>query len=200
MLGFWPRGEVRLETERMVLRPPRTADFAGWAQARKASRDYLTPWEPTWSSDHLSYPAFRQRVRWARRAVREQRAWPFFLTRKPDGAFLGAITLDNVRRGPAQAGTIGYWVAESEARKGYMLEAIQAVRAFAFEELGLSRLEAGCLPENTASRRLLEKAGFRQEGRAEAYLQINGRWREHALYASLRQDRKPAEMVRPAAE
>ena len=190
MFGLWPGREIRLETERLLLRPPRLSDHAAWTEARRSSREHLARWEPTWSADHLTRNAFRQRVRWARVAMRQERAWPFFILLREGGAFVGAVTLDNVRRGPAQAGTLGYWTAASHVRRGYMLEALAALRGFAFGTLDLSRLEAGCLPENAPSRALLERAGFRQEGVAEAYLRINGRWREHALYAALRADRR----------
>jgi ribosomal-protein-alanine N-acetyltransferase len=103
---------------------------------------------------------------------------------------LGAITLDNIRRGPAQAGTLGYWVGQPHARQGYMREAIQAVTHHAFTGLDLSRVEAACLPENAASRGVLEGCGFKYEGVAQSYLQINGRWRNHVLYANLRGDRR----------
>ena len=106
------------------------------------------------------------------------------------GTLLGAITLDNIRRGPAQQGTLGYWIGQRFARQGYMREAIDALTRHAFTSLDLSRLEAACLPENIASRRLLESSGFKYEGVAQAYLQINGRWRNHVLYASLRHDRR----------
>jgi ribosomal-protein-alanine N-acetyltransferase len=115
---------------------------------------------------------------------------PLFLIRRGDGVLLGAITLDNIRRGPAQAGTLGYWVGEPYARQGFMREAIQALVHHAFTRLDLSRIEAACLPENVASRGVLEKCGFKYEGVAQSYLQINGRWRNHVLYANLRSDRR----------
>jgi ribosomal-protein-alanine N-acetyltransferase len=113
-----------------------------------------------------------------------------FLVRRSDQALVGAITLDNIRRGPAQAGTLGYWTGLPYARNGYMREAIGAMVHHAFTKLDLSRIEAACLPENAASRGLLESAGFKYEGVAQSYLQINGRWRTHVLYASLRHDRR----------
>lgn len=103
---------------------------------------------------------------------------------------LGAVTLDNIRRGPAQAGTIGYWIGEPFARMGYMREAVLAVIHHAFAQLDLSRIESACLPENTASRALLERCGYKYEGVAQSYLQIAGRWRNHVLYANLRNDRR----------
>lgn len=189
MFGF--RRETALLTERLLLRPPRISDYSAWAAARRESRAHLKPWEPRWPSDHLSIETFRHRVHWARKAMRLGRAWPFMIFDREGGAFIGAITLDNVRRGPAEAGGLGYWTAMRHTRQGYMREALIEIRRYAFDELRLGRLEAGCLPENTASRALLEAVGFEYEGVARAYLQIDGRWRDHVLYAALREDRRP---------
>ena len=188
MLGA--RRKVRLETERLTLRPPIHADFRAWAALRRESAAFLTPWEPTWASDHLSRKAFTNRVYWAQRSIANGTAVPLFLIRREDNVLLGAITLDHIRRGPAQAGTTGYWIGQPFARQGYMREAIAAVGHHAFSTLDLSRIEAGCLPENTPSRRLLEQCGYKYEGVAQSYLQINGRWRNHVLYANLRHDRR----------
>ncbi|MDP5307629.1 GNAT family N-acetyltransferase [Paracoccus spongiarum] len=186
---FSRRRTVRLETERIVLRLPVHSDFAAWTALRIESRDFLTPWEPVWSADHLSRKSFTNRVYWAGRASRGGTALPLFLLRR-DGVLLGAITLDNIRRGPAQTGTIGYWIGQPFARQGYMREAIGALVHHAFSALDLSRVEAACLPENAASRGVLERSGFKYEGVAQSYLQINGRWRNHVLYANLRGDRR----------
>ncbi|NBD29975.1 MAG: GNAT family N-acetyltransferase [Alphaproteobacteria bacterium] len=182
--------KVRLETERMTLRPPQHTDFRDWVALRKASRDFLTPWEPSWAPDHLTRKSFTNRVYWAQRSIANGTAVPLFMIRRADDVLLGAITLDHIRRGPAQAGTTGYWIGEAFARQGYMREAIEALVHYAFTTLDLSRIEAGCLPENTASRRLLESCGYKYEGVAQSYLQINGRWRNHVLYANLRHDRR----------
>ncbi|MEN8840527.1 MAG: GNAT family protein [Octadecabacter sp.] len=184
------RKKVRLETERLTLRPPVHSDFRAWSALRQESADFLTPWEPTWASDHLTRKSFTNRVYWAQRSISNGTALPLFIIRRSDDVVLGAITLDHIRRGPAQAGTTGYWIGEAFAREGYMREAIEAVVHYAFTTLDLSRIEAGCLEENKPSRALLEKCGFKYEGVAQAYLQINGRWRNHVLYANLRHDRR----------
>ena len=182
--------KLRIETERLSLRPPIHADFRAWAALRVDSIDYLTPWEPAWADDHLTRKAFTNRVYWAQRSVSGGTAMPLFLVRRRDEMLIGAITLDNIRRGPAQSGTLGYWTGEQFSRRGYMREAIEAVVHHAFTRLDLSRVEAACLPENIASRGLLEKSGFKYEGVAQSYLQIDGRWRNHVLYAALRADRR----------
>ncbi len=185
-----PRRKLKIETERMTLRPPTHSDFRQWASLRAESRDFLTPWEPAWAADHLTRKAFTNRVYWAQRSVANGSAVPLFLIRREDQALLGAVTLDNIRRGPSQAGTLGYWVGAKFARQGYMREAVGALVHHAFARLDLSRLEAACLPENRPSRALLESCGFKYEGVAQSYLQINGRWRTHVLYAALRPDRR----------
>ncbi|MAQ35832.1 MULTISPECIES: GNAT family protein [Thioclava] len=193
---FARRRQLRIDTDRMILRPPQHGDYRPWASLREDSRDFLTPWEPSWSSDHLSRKAFSNRVYWAARAIANGTAVPVFLFSRRDDIFLGAITLDNIRRGPAQAGTLGYWIGQRHARHGYMREAIEAVVHYAFTKLDLSRIEAACLPENAASRGVLEKSGFKYEGVAQSYLQINGRWRNHVLYSNLRSDRRGRTDVR----
>lgn len=182
--------KLKIETERMTLRPPVHSDFRAWSHLRSQSRDYLTPWEPSWAEDHLSRKAFTNRVYWAQRSVSGGTALPLFLIRRQDDQLLGAITLDNIRRGPAQAGTLGYWTGQPFARQGYMREAILSLVHYAFTSLDISRIEAACLPENVASRGLLETSGFKYEGVAQSYLQIDGRWRTHVLYAALRSDRR----------
>lgn len=180
----------RLDTERLQLRLPEHTDFRMWAALRESSASFLVPWEPTWSDDHLSRRAFTGRVQWAARVRQQGTGLPLFLIRRDDSQLVGAITLDNIRRGPAQAGTVGYWIGQPFARHGYMREALRALVHHAFTELDLSRIEAACLPENAASRAVLEKTGFKYEGVAQSYLQINGRWRNHVLYANLRGDRR----------
>ena len=184
------RRKVQIVTDRMILRPPHHADFRGWTALRRDSADFLTPWEPAWAPDHLTRKAFTNRVYWAQRALANGTALPLFLIRTEGQVLLGAITLDNIRRGPAQDGTLGYWIGAPFARQGYMAEAIEAVTHHAFDVLDISRIQAACLPENVASRGVLEKCGFKYEGVAQSYLQIAGRWRNHVLYANLRSDRR----------
>jgi ribosomal-protein-alanine N-acetyltransferase len=178
-----------IETSRLSLRLPEMGDHVAWAQLRRQGEGFLRPWEPSWSPDHLSRRAFRDRVYWAWRARDDGRALPLFLVRRSDDRLLGAITLDNIRRGPSQSGQVGYWIGKEFARQGLMTEALTAVVRHAFSALDLSRIEAACLPENAASRALLDRCGFVHEGVARSYLQIDGRWRDHVLYASLRADR-----------
>ena len=184
------RRSVSILTARLSLRLPEHRDFREWAKLRHESKAFLSPWEPIWAPDHLSRASFTNRVYWSQRAVKNGNAVPLFVFHKEAGQLVGAITLDNIRRGPSQVGTIGYWVGQQYARQGFMSEAIIAMVTHAFGVLDLSRVESACLPNNLASRGVLEKAGFKYEGVAQSYIQINGRWRNHVLYAALRGDRR----------
>src|SRR5262245_14524074 len=173
----------------VMLRAPQMADYAEWAALREASRDFLTPWEPTWPADDLTRSSFRRGIRRCSEDQGGDLAYPFFIFRKSDGALVGGLTFSNIRRGCAQAASLGYWMGAAFARQGYMTMAVAAVLPFAFGTLRLHRVEAACIPANLASIRLLEKSGFQREGFARQYLCIDGVWQDHFLYARLRDNR-----------
>ncbi len=175
----------------VVLRVPQMSDYAEWAALREASREFLTPWEPTWPPDDLTRASYRRRIKRYAEDQRSDLAYPLFVFRKSDNVLVGGLTLANIRRGCAQAGNLGYWMGAAHSRRGYMTAAVKAVIPFAFETLRLHRVEAACIPANIASIRLLEKTGFRREGFAREYLCIDGAWQDHLLYARLKHDPAP---------
>ncbi len=182
----FPGGQQPVIRGREVyLRYPRIVDYKAWARLRHESRDFLTPWEPLWASDELTKGSFRRRIKRYQRESRLDSAYAFFVFRGADDSLAGGCTLSNVRRGVTQCCALGYWIGERFARQGYMFDAVRALIPFVFSTLGLHRIEAACLPTNDASQNLLAKAGFRQEGIARRYLQINGEWRDHVLFALL---------------
>ena len=173
----------------VLLRPPRAADHAAWSVLRDGSRDYLQPWEPAWPDDDLTKAAFRRRLSIYAREMELGNAWPFFVFIDEGRTLVGAVTLSNVRRGVAETGTLGYWIGRPFAGRGHTTAAVRGVVGFAFDRVKLHRLEAACLPTNLASRRVLEKSGFRNEGRARAYLKINGEWADHLLFGLVEDER-----------
>lgn len=177
-----------IESERVLLRTPQMSDYPAWAELRATSRDFLMPWEPLWAPDELSRASFRRRVRHYMRDLREDVGYALFVYDTATDGLVGGLTLCNVRRGVTQSCTLGYWVGAQYANQGYMTAAVRAVVPFVFDTLELHRLEAACLPANTASMRLLEKTGFQREGLARRYLRINGVWQDHVLYALLGSD------------
>jgi ribosomal-protein-alanine N-acetyltransferase len=177
-----------IEGERVMLRQPQMSDHPEWAALRERSREFLKPWEPVWPVDDLTRAAFRRRLKRYAEDQRSDQAYSFFVIRKSDGVLAGGITLSNVRRGVAQAGSIGYWMGEPYAHEGLMSDALRALIPFGFALLRLHRLEAACIPTNVASIRLLEKSGFQREGYARQYLCINGIWQDHLLYARIKDE------------
>jgi len=176
---------TRLVGQRVMLRPPAREDYDEWAALREASRRFLTPWEPLWSPDALGRAAYRQRLFHYAAEWRGGQGFNLFLYRNNDGALLGGIGLSQIRHGVAESGSLGYWMGERFAGKGYMTEALSLTLGFAFGRLKLHRVEAACLPHNGPSRAVLTKNGFREEGYAREYLCIDGRWQDHVLFGVL---------------
>ena len=174
--------------EGLYLRYPSMADFPVWAKLRADSREFLTPWEPIWANDELTRSAFRRRIKRYQKETRLDSAYVFFVLRESDDALVGGCTISNVRRGVTQCCTLGYWIGSQFARQGYMTGALRALLPFVFRTLGLHRIEAACLTDNDASKNLLARVGFRQEGLARRYLLINGEWADHLLFALLKEE------------
>ena len=179
---------TRITGRRVFLRAPIMDDWAEWAELRARSRTFLTPWEPTWPDDSLGRDHFRRRLRQQAREWRSGEAYGLFVFTNEGRRLAGGINLSNVRRGVAQAASVGYWIGARHVGNGYMTDALRAALPFAFGTLGLHRLEAACLPHNGPSARVLEKSGFRREGTARRYLKINGVWQDHLLFALLQDD------------
>jgi [ribosomal protein S5]-alanine N-acetyltransferase len=182
-----------VEGRSVRLRPPVTADFTQWSKLRADSRDYLTPWEPTWAPDELSRAGFQRRLRRYNQAAKDGTGHMFFVFDRKSGTLAGGCQLSNIRQGVAQsAATLGYWMGKTYAGQGLMTDAVVTLVRHAFDRMGFHRVEAACIPSNAASRRVLAKAGFQAEGTARKYLKINGEWQDHLLFAILAGDPIPA--------
>lgn len=184
----WYEPPKIIEGDGVLLRTPLMSDFSDWASLRERSRHFLTPWEPTWPPQDLTRGSFRRRMRRYTRDMRDDLAYPFFVFSRDGRVLLGGLSLSNIRRGVTQAASLGYWMGQPYAGKGYMTEAVRTLLPYAHGPLGVRRIEAACLPANIPSMRLLERTGFHREGHAREYLCINGRWEDHLLYARLSSD------------
>ncbi|WP_313524774.1 GNAT family protein [Shinella sp.] len=180
---------VELADDRHLLRLPRFHDYRQWYQLRSESRRFLEPWEPTWRGDELTESSFRARVLRNEQEFSSGQAVPLFVFTRAEKTLLGGLTVGYIRRGAAQCCMIGYWMGERHAGQGHMFGALKLVIPYIFSSLQLHRIEAACIPDNTRSIRLLEKAGFQQEGYLREYLKINGEWRDHVMFSLLAADR-----------
>lgn len=191
MLWPWssPAALIALRGSRVLLRLPQLGDYDPWYTLRHSSKDFLRPFEPRWTEADLARRVFITRVKRAREEAEEGTDYSFFvfLTSGRQETLVGGITLSNIRRRAAQFVNLGYWMGQQYAGRGLMSEAVSVSLPFIFDTLELHRIHAAFLPGNAASRRVLEKNGFAEEGFADKYLQINGRWEDHVLFGLTRE-------------
>lgn len=183
------------ERSGVLLRPYRRSDAVAWSRTRMANQGWLAVWEPTparGSWEELNSPAaFRVILRELRRAARTGSAMPFAVClRQPDGSerLAGQVTLGNIVRRAFCSAYAGYWVDSRVAGRGVIPTALALAVDHAFTAGGLHRIEVNIRPENQASRRVVEKLGFREEAYHARYLHIDGAWRDHIGYALTTED------------
>ncbi len=169
----------------VILRPLRPEDFPNWREVRRRNADWLTKWEP--SRLPGSPDVIEDRSAFSLRCHAREREWQlgagYGFGVFVGGQFAGEVNLNSVQRGPFQNAYVGYWIDEAQAGRGLTPEGVVLVTRFAFETLGLHRLQISIVPRNAASRRVVEKLGIRAEGVAERYLEINGTWEDHIRFA-----------------
>lgn len=178
-----PAANSSLVSGEIFLRHPRVSDYSAWRDLREASRAHLTRWEPDWLEEEATLAAFKKRIKSYEQAAKRRVAAPYFMFRRSDDRLIGGVSLINIVRGASLSAGIGYWIGADYVRRGHTRNGVRALLGFAFNELGLNRIEAACQPSNTPSRGLLASMGFREEGYAHEYLFINGAWRDHIIYA-----------------
>ena len=175
---------LRLYGRRVLLRPLVPPDFESWKEVRQRNHDWLTVWEPQ-RSPHAPDPtvdrdAFSSRCGQRDRDRQAGVGYAFGLF--VDQTLAGEVNLNNVVRGALQTGTVGYWIDQAKAGQAYVAEGVVVALRYAFEELGLHRVEVCIVPRNHNSRRVMEKLAIRDEGTAQRFLEINGVWEDHVRY------------------
>jgi len=174
-----------LRTDRLVLRPLQPADFPQYSEVRTSNREWLRPWEPQMLAATID-PAASSAAFATRCSVRDRErqlgsGYAFGVFR--EHRFGGEVNINNVVRGAFRSAHVGYWVDRRWAGSGVIPEALVAVFGFAFDEVGLHRVEINIIPRNERSRRVVEKLGIRCEGLAERLIEINGVWEDHLRFA-----------------
>lgn len=176
---------IRLQGQRLVLRPLVSSDFPAYSEVRIRNDAWLRPWEPMrvpgQADPALDRDAFS--VRCSARERERQLGAGYGFGLFVNTTFVGEINLNSIHRGAFQNSSIGYWVDQAHAGHGYMSEAVVVLAKFAFDELRLHRLQIDIIPRNARSRRVVEKLELREEGMAERYLEINGVWEDHLRFA-----------------
>jgi len=193
--GLWPVTLTarRVGGEPVILRPLRGKDRRQWEELRAQNVEWLRPWEATSPEPVASGLAFRQLVRHFDREASAGRLQPFVI--ETQGRVVGQMHLFGIAWGSLRSASAGYWVAESFAGQGIVPFALAAACDHAFLVLGLHRVEVNIRPENTASLRVVEKLGFREEGLRRHYLHIDGKWRDHRSFALTSEDLSTSPLV-----
>jgi ribosomal-protein-alanine N-acetyltransferase len=187
MFGFLLKEEhllppLRLEGFRVALRPPRESDATEFLALRARNKNFLKPYEPQWPADALTRDFFLRRLQKQARNWNEDRGNYFLIQKKDEMSLIGGMNINGIRRGNIPYGSLGYWIDRDHQGRGYMSESMRLIIRYGFEDLGLRRIIAASLPHNARSRALLIRAGFREQGLIEQYLQIDGRKQDHVLY------------------
>jgi len=180
---------LRLEEAPTAIRPTEPSDAREQLGLRLANRDHTGPWDPL--RDESFYTEAGQRLE----LDLDQRSWAAgnayaFAVLDIEGRdrIIGRVALSNVVRGPWQNATLGYWIDKDSVGQGHASRAVRLALAYAFDHVGLHRVQPAIIPRNAASKRVAQKVGFRHEGRALRYLKINGVWEDHDIYALTSED------------
>ena len=171
------------------LRPVRVKDAAAWRDTRVRNAGWLRAWEPTNPETPLyrsSLGPYVSMARTMRREARQGLTVPWVVTF--GGQFVGQLTVGSIVWGSARSAQVGYWIDEAYAGRGITPTALAMAMDHCFFVIGLHRVEATIRPENHASRRVVEKLGFREEGLRRRSLHIDGAWRDHLCYAMTAED------------
>ncbi|MDV8001114.1 GNAT family protein [Rhodococcus sp. IEGM 1408] len=187
----WPLevGPLRVRAGVVTLRPVRRRDGRDWSALRLAERDYLEPWEPTvdgeWRDNNAvhAWPGIHAQLK---RYARVGASLPAAI--ELDGRYCGQLTVGGIVRGALHSGWIGYWVGRRYVGGGVATAALALGLDHAMGPGALHRVDATVRPENTASRVVLERCGFREEGLLRRYLHVDGAWRDHLLVARTREE------------
>jgi ribosomal-protein-alanine N-acetyltransferase len=163
-------------------------DVEALRELRVRNEDFLRPLEPIRPQGFLSPASQRADLEWSLRQRQAGLAYAFGIFEAGTGALAGRVALSNIVRGAWQNCTVGYYVDQTRNGRGYATEALGLATGFALTQAGLHRVQAGVMPRNAASIRVVEKNGFRFEGLAPHYLQINGIWEDHNIYAMTAED------------
>lgn len=151
--------------------------------------DWLRPWEPTNPETPLyqsSLGPYIAMVRTMRQEARHGVTLPWVITY--GGKFAGQLTIGNIIWGSARTSSVGYWIDQEFAGLGITPTALAMAVDHCFSMVGLHRIEATIRPENRASRRVVEKLGFHEEGVRRRCLHVDGAWRDHMCYAMTAED------------
>ncbi|WP_349406145.1 GNAT family N-acetyltransferase [Clostridium perfringens] len=178
--------QFQLNTERLTLRnltPENTEEMLDYYIRNE---EHLRQYEPTRDSGFYTYEGQKEILTESFRQFIDGTSIDLGIFK--DEKLIGKIKLSNIVYGILRNAFVGYSIDKVHQGKGYMKEALNTVCSYAFEEMGLHRLEASTLMENSRSQGVLKACGFNELGISEKYLYINGEWRDHKIFYKVNDD------------
>lgn len=180
--------KLRREGERVYIRPIKLDDAEALYELRTQNQDFFQPFEPIRAKLVTSVEDTQNAIRDDILRWQDKTGYTFGIFLRETNELLGRVSLSNIVYGAWKNCTIGYFLDQAHNGKGYTTEAVTLAVGFALEDGGLHRVQAAVMPWNIRSVRVVEKVGFRFEGLSKWYLQINGKWEDHNIYAITQED------------
>lgn len=179
---------MQITGENIVVKLAEESDAQSLLALEVKNRDFFQQFTGRRDEAFYTYEGQLGRIQDALRMQQEDRGYLFFIFLRSSGQLIGEVILSEVVRYNLQSCWIGYFLDKDFNGKGYMTEAVKLVVGYAFTELELHRIEAGVMPHNTGSMKVLLKAGFTKEGIARKNVKINGHWEDHQTLAMIKED------------
>ncbi len=172
-----------LTATNVYIRPLTQADAPQLLYIEKKNQALFDRYSPARPENYLTIEMQQELIgRWEENA-KNDKEYRFGIFLISDDSLIGTIGLFQVTRSIRESAIFGYSLDQDHNGKGYTTEAAKLVVDYAFQTLHLHRLEAGVMPHNIGSIRVLEKAGFHNEGLAHKNIKINGKWEDHYSFA-----------------
>ena len=167
--------QLPMKTARLRIRSLRESDCSSFLKVMNSNDQFLYPWvRPVKTKDEfLKYYQTFNRIS----------AEGFLLEHLENNEIVGLVSLGGILRGALQSGQLGFYLSETYSKKGFMSEALKGIIPYIFKNLRLHRIEANVQPNNRASKALIKKMGFVNEGFSQRFMYIYGAWRDHERWA-----------------
>ncbi|RDW15211.1 RimJ/RimL family protein N-acetyltransferase [Oceanobacillus arenosus] len=174
---------TRINGNSIYIRTFKADDAEELLDLQLTNRDFFEKFSTNRDSDFYTLEGQKKRIQEYAKGWELDQQYMFGIFTMDNDALIGTINLFEVLRGSLQGAFIGYFLDKEQNGKGFMTEAVKLVVTYAFNQLQLHRVEAGVMPHNIGSIRVLEKAGFHREGIAVKNVKINGKWEDHQVLA-----------------
>lgn len=174
-----------LKSQTIYIRLMTLNDTDNLLQLEKSNKDFFEKYSVDRPADYFTKDVQRDLINKSVEKASQDSEYNFGIFKIDNDELIGTIAIFHILRGPKQSASVGYSVSQKHNGKGYTTEAVNLVVDYAFNTLLLHRIEAGAMPHNIGSIRVLEKAGFQKEGLSKKNVKINGTWEDHQLLAIL---------------